>query len=190
MMYAVNIRPCFLDGMMTEVFGNYWKCENWGHILSLCRKKLNSFSCVICNHVTKSQMGDMCRGKQKGKQNKNKTNTQSRQKKKKPSKDSHLSLLKIQDLLQCIMIFFYEILVTSYLINGLPRWLSGIEPTCQCRRHRRWRLVPWVGKIPWKRAWTHTRTHSRILAWRIPWTEETGRLQLMGSQRVGHHWTC
>ena len=29
-------------------------------------------------------------------------------------------------------------------------------------------------------------THSRILAWRIPWTEETGGLQSMGSQRVGH----
>ena len=28
-------------------------------------------------------------------------------------------------------------------------------------------------------------THSRILAWRIPWTEEPGRLQSMGSQRVG-----
>ena len=28
-------------------------------------------------------------------------------------------------------------------------------------------------------------THSSILAWRIPWTEEPGRLQSMGSQRVG-----
>jgi len=28
--------------------------------------------------------------------------------------------------------------------------------------------------------------YSSILAWRIPWTEETGRLQSMGSQRVGH----
>ena len=30
-------------------------------------------------------------------------------------------------------------------------------------------------------------THSRILAWRIPWTEEPGELQSMGSQRVGHN---
>ena len=30
-------------------------------------------------------------------------------------------------------------------------------------------------------------THSSILAWRIPWTEELGRLQSMGSQRVGHN---
>ena len=29
-------------------------------------------------------------------------------------------------------------------------------------------------------------THFNILAWEIPWTEEPGRLQFMGSQRVGH----
>ena len=29
-------------------------------------------------------------------------------------------------------------------------------------------------------------THSSILVWRISWTEEPGRLQSMGSQRVGH----
>jgi len=29
-------------------------------------------------------------------------------------------------------------------------------------------------------------THSSTLAWKIPWTEEHGRLQSMGSQRVGH----
>ena len=30
-------------------------------------------------------------------------------------------------------------------------------------------------------------THSSILIWRIPWTEEPGRLQSMESQRVGHN---
>ena len=34
---------------------------------------------------------------------------------------------------------------------------------------------PWLGKIPWGRG--HMVTHSSILAWRIPWTEEPGRLQ-------------
>ena len=29
-------------------------------------------------------------------------------------------------------------------------------------------------------------THSSILAWKIPWMKEPGRLQSMGSQRVGH----
>ena len=32
-------------------------------------------------------------------------------------------------------------------------------------------------------------THSTILAWRIPWTEEPGGLQSMGLQRVGHECT-
>ena len=31
-------------------------------------------------------------------------------------------------------------------------------------------------------------THSTILAWRIPWSEESGGLQSMGLQRVGHDW--
>ena len=31
-------------------------------------------------------------------------------------------------------------------------------------------------------------THSSILAWKIPWMEKPGRLQSMGSQRVGHDW--
>ena len=33
-----------------------------------------------------------------------------------------------------------------------------------------------------------TATHSSIHAWKIPWTEEPGGLQSMGSQRVGHNW--
>ena len=32
--------------------------------------------------------------------------------------------------------------------------------------------------------------HSSTLAWRIPWTEQLGGLQSMGSQRVGHDWAC
>ena len=31
-------------------------------------------------------------------------------------------------------------------------------------------------------------THSSTIAWKIPWIEEPGRLQCMGSQRVGHNW--
>ena len=33
-------------------------------------------------------------------------------------------------------------------------------------------------------------THSGILAWRIPWTEEPGGLLSTGSQKVGHDWSC
>ena len=37
--------------------------------------------------------------------------------------------------------------------EGLPRWLSGKESTCQCRTLR---FQPWVGKIPWRREWQPT----------------------------------
>ena len=38
----------------------------------------------------------------------------------------------------------------------LPRCASGKEPTCQCRRQKRCRFDPWVGKIPWRRVWQLT----------------------------------
>ena len=67
---------------------------------------------------------------------------------------------------------------------GFP---SGSAVIClQCRRCRKLRFDPWVRKITWRRAW---QTHSSILAGRIPRTEEPGRLQSLGSQRVGHDWS-
>ena len=42
---------------------------------------------------------------------------------------------------------------------------------------------PWVGKIPWRRAWQPSPV---FLPGESPWTEEPGRLQSMGFQRVGH----
>ena len=39
---------------------------------------------------------------------------------------------------------------------GFPGGSSGKESTCQCRRHKRHRFSPWVGKIPWRRAWQST----------------------------------
>ena len=45
----------------------------------------------------------------------------------------------------------------------------------------------WVGSLGWEHPLEKgMATHSSILAWRIPLTEEPGRLQSMGSQRVGH----
>ena len=40
----------------------------------------------------------------------------------------------------------------------------------------------------WVYIFFYIATHSGILAWKIPWTEDPGRLQSMGSQRVGHDW--
>ena len=36
---------------------------------------------------------------------------------------------------------------------GFPGGATGKEPSCQCRRCKSWGLDPWVGKIPWRRAW-------------------------------------
>jgi len=45
----------------------------------------------------------------------------------------------------------------------------------------------WIPSLGWEDPLEEeTATHSSILAWRIPWTEELGRLQSMESQRVGH----
>ena len=45
----------------------------------------------------------------------------------------------------------------------------------------------WVQSLGWKDLLEkETATHSRILAWKIPWTVEPGRLLSMGSQKVGH----
>ena len=50
----------------------------------------------------------------------------------------------------------------------------------QCRRPG---FDPSVGKIPLEEGMA---THSSILAWRIPWTEEPDGLQSIESQRIGH----
>ena len=81
-------------------------------------------------------------------------------------------------------------------LGGLPRWLSGKESACQCRRQGICSrgFDPSGEKIPWKRKWQLTPVGcldnlklSSILAWTIPWTEEPGRLQSMGSQRVRYN---
>ena len=46
----------------------------------------------------------------------------------------------------------------------------------------------WVLPLGWEDPLEKERaTHSSILAWRVPWMEEPGGLQSMGSQRVGHN---
>ena len=42
--------------------------------------------------------------------------------------------------------------ILSPLLWGFPGGAGGKEPTCQCRRHKRLRFDPWIGKIPWRRA--------------------------------------
>ena len=47
---------------------------------------------------------------------------------------------------------------------------------------------PWVQLLGWEDSLEKgTATHSSVLAWRIPWTEEPGGLQSLGLQRVRHY---
>ena len=72
------------------------------------------------------------------------------------------------------------------LSQGFPGDASDTDPACQCRRQKRQRCCwcdPWVDPVEREMA-----SHSSIFVCEIPWTEEPGRLQSMGSQRVGHDW--
>ena len=60
----------------------------------------------------------------------------------------------------------------------LPRWLTGKESACQCRRHRRQRFSPWVRKIPWRRKWQPTPVF-------LP-GKSHGRRGLVGHSPQGH----
>ena len=68
-----------------------------------------------------------------------------------------------------------------YSLHGLPWWLSSKESACQ------------AGGTGWSRGWEDLLekvmvTHSSVLSWRTPWTEEPdGLLQSMWLQRIGHN---
>ena len=69
---------------------------------------------------------------------------------------------------------------------GLPWWLSCKEPSCQYREGKRCSFDPSQGREdPLEKEMA---THSSILAWKTPRTENPGGLQSMESERVGHDW--
>ena len=71
----------------------------------------------------------------------------------------------------CFSFFLIEVLVAQ-MVKNLP----AMKET-------------WVQSLCWEDLLEkRMATHSSILAWRIQWTEEPGRMQSMGSQRVGHEW--
>ena len=56
------------------------------------------------------------------------------------------------------------------MFEGFLSGAGGKEPACQCRRLKRWGVRPLDWEDPLEEG---MRTHSSILAWRIPWTERT-----------------
>ena len=69
---------------------------------------------------------------------------------------------------------------------GFPGGAGGKEPTCQRGRCKRLVVRALGREGALEEGMT---THSNILAWRIPWTEEPGGLWSIGLQRVGDNWS-
>ena len=74
-----------------------------------------------------------------------------------------------------------------HAVRGFPGGSSGKEPTCQpaqeMQKTRVWSPSRWY---PLEEGMV---THSSILAWRIPWTEEPDGLRSIGLGRVRHYWS-
>ena len=60
--------------------------------------------------------------------------------------------------------------------------IGEVDSACQCRRCKRCKFSPWVGICPGG----GNDNPLQYSSWKIPWTEEPGGLQSMGSQRVEH----
>ena len=81
---------------------------------------------------------------------------------------------------------FYPLLS---LLHSIPRKQYGWSRPKADLKASTWNegdlgLIPGLGRSPGE----EMATHSSILAWEIPWTEEPGGLLSMGSQRVRHNW--
>ena len=71
-----------------------------------------------------------------------------------------------------------------HMFSGRGIFIStGLHSVKESMQETRVRSLGWEDPLEWEMA-----THSSILAWKIPWTEESGRLQSMGSQSLGHNW--
>ena len=89
---------------------------------------------------------------------------------------------KIRVLSKCLSSFritqdkHYGVASPSWSVAQMVKRLSAMQET-------RVRSLGWEDPLEKEMA-----AHSSILAWKIPWTAEPGRLLSMGSQRVGHDW--
>ena len=69
--------------------------------------------------------------------------------------------------------------------SSQPQWAALVAQMVKSLPARQWeaQVRSLGGEDPLEKGMA---TYSRILAWRIPWTEKPSRLQSIGSQRVGH----
>ena len=73
-------------------------------------------------------------------------------------------------------IYLFSLCIGTSLVAQTVKCLSTMQET-------------WVRSLGWEDPLEKEMAiHSRTIAWKIPWIEEPGRLQSIGSQRVGHDW--
>ena len=87
----------------------------------------------------------------------------------------------------------FGLIITNFL-KSLPISVNGLLQIREAQVAQMVKNVPvvWETRV-WSLRWEdplkkRIATHSNIVAWRIPWTEEQDGLQFMGSQRVGRDW--
>ena len=73
----------------------------------------------------------------------------------------------------CIYVYIHIYFLVAHIVNNLP-----------AMQETQVQSLGWEDPLE-----DGTTTHSRILVWRIPWTEECSGLQSIGLQRVGHDWS-
>ena len=72
--------------------------------------------------------------------------------------------------------------------SSMVQWVKNL-PAMQKTQKTEVRSLGWDDPLDEEMASLHTnKFHSSILIWKIPWTEEPGGLQSMGSQRIRHNW--
>ena len=87
---------------------------------------------------------------------------------------SHHYLCSIQTVLNLAKAILPSLLAKASLLAQMVKNLPAVQKT-------------WVWSLGWEDLLEKgMAAHSSILAWRTPWTEEPGRLQPIGSQKVGH----
>ena len=92
----------------------------------------------------------------------------------------YLSLIRSNFYIFVYLIYFNWNIITLVSITSLIALTVKCLPTvCETRIQTLGREDPLEKEMA---------THSNILAWKIPWAEESGRLQSMESKRVGHDW--
>ena len=101
---------------------------------------------------------------------------------------SHLGNLEIKYANLHKVSWILNIIILPVFVSGLPWWLKSslvahMVNSPPARQETQIWSLDWEDALEEEMA-----TYSIILAWRIPWTEESGRLQSMELQRVGHDW--